>query len=528
MAESTLQERLRDHAKAFDGLLSLIPAKMYYGEESGEQGQKKKQTKAQAKEARRNKLDPDSELNKSVKEIMDEQALKKRKRDQGEAESEDDWSDVDGVEYEQPGQGLKQKKKQKTSEQETEASAKERRKEEKRQGKKDRKAERKALRDEEAEFDKRTVKSGVNKVKLGPRESQPATQTKPDKKPETQPSQSVVQDDEETTVTEPADMQKVDVSGLAADHKDQDSGSTSDAQSAPGSPVFDPNGTPADSTEQAPSISTSISSTVAPSEKPKHIKIPSDTTALRARLAARITALREARKADGPDGKPIRTRQELIESRRQKQMERKAHKQEQRQKAKVEEELKREEALASARNSPGGMLSPAVDMADNNFAFGRVTFEDGAKLSHDLKHVLNNAKKKGPSDPKTALLKFQNEKKRLESMDDEKRKDIEEKEAWLTARKRAEGEKIRDDEKLLKKAVKRKETGKKRSEKAWAERSDGVQKSIKQRQHKREANIRERKESKMLGKAGKKKAGPKKKTGGRAGFEGAFAGGKRK
>ncbi|KAK8066476.1 surfeit locus protein 6 [Apiospora hydei] len=533
MAESSLQERLRDHAKAFDGLLSLIPAKMYYGEESGtllpfsiiqllmravssqDQGQKKKQTKAEAKEARRNKLDPDSELNKSVKEIMDEQARKKRKRDQGEAVSEDDWSDVEGVEYEQPGQGLKQKKKQKTTEEETEASAKERRKEEKRQGKKDRKAERKALREEEAAFERRNVKSGVNKVKLGPREARSATQTKPDEKPETQPSQSVEQDDEETTATEPADMQK-----NPAQHPTP--------PSAPASPVFDPNGTPADSTEQAPSTSTSISSTVAPSEKPKHIKIPSDTTALRARLAARITALREARKADGPDGKPIRTRQELIESRRQKQMERKAHKQELRQKAKAEEELKREEALASARNSPGSMLSPAVDVADNNFAFGRVAFEDGARLSHDLKHVLNNAKKKGPSDPKTALLKFQNEKKRLENMDEEKRKDIEEKEAWLTARKRAEGEKIRDDEKLLKKAVKRKETTKKKSEKAWAERAEGVQKSIKQRQHKREANIRERKESKMLGKAGKKKTGPKKKTGGRAGFEGAFAGGKRK
>ncbi|KAK6856150.1 hypothetical protein PG995_008301 [Apiospora arundinis] len=509
MAESSLQERLRDSAKAFDGLLSLIPAKMYYGEESGDQWQKKKQSKAEAKEARRNKLDPDSELNKSVKEIMDEQARKKRKRDQGEAESDDDWSDVDGVEYEQPGQGLKQKKKQKkTDEQETEASAKQRRKEEKKQGKKDRKAERKALRDEEAAFERRNVKSGVNKVKLGPRESQPGTQAKPDEKPEAQSSKSVERDDEETEPTEPADMQKVDVSGIAADPEEQ-SGSTSDSPSAPGSPVFDPNGTPADSTGQAPSTTTSTSSTVAPSEKPKHIKIPSDTTALRARLAARITALREARKADGPDGKPIRTRQELIESRRQKEA---------------------EQGRGSCFGSqlPGSMLSPAIDMADNNFAFGRVAFADGAQLSHDLSHVLNNAKKKGPSDPKTALLKFQNEKKRLENMDEEKRKDIEEKEAWLTARKRAEGEKIRDDEKLLKKAVKRKETTKKRSEKAWAERSEGVQKSIKQRQHKREANIRERKETKMLGKAGKKKVGPKKKTGGRAGFEGAFAGGKRK
>ena len=29
-----LQDRLREHAEAFDGLLSLIPAKHYYGEDN--------------------------------------------------------------------------------------------------------------------------------------------------------------------------------------------------------------------------------------------------------------------------------------------------------------------------------------------------------------------------------------------------------------------------------------------------------------------------------------------------------------
>lgn len=31
---SPSQERLRSHAKAFDGLLQLIPAKLYYGEDT--------------------------------------------------------------------------------------------------------------------------------------------------------------------------------------------------------------------------------------------------------------------------------------------------------------------------------------------------------------------------------------------------------------------------------------------------------------------------------------------------------------
>lgn len=34
LANGQNQDRLRDHAKAFDGLLSLIPAKLYYGEDT--------------------------------------------------------------------------------------------------------------------------------------------------------------------------------------------------------------------------------------------------------------------------------------------------------------------------------------------------------------------------------------------------------------------------------------------------------------------------------------------------------------
>ncbi|KAI1847487.1 hypothetical protein JX265_013945 [Neoarthrinium moseri] len=538
MAESSLQDRLRDHAKAFDGLLSLIPAKMYYGdgEEGNTQWKKKKQTKAQAAEARRNKLDPDSKLNRSVKEVMEEQALKKRKRDQGLGDDSDHWSDVDGVEPEKPGQGLKKKKQKTVDEEDPELTEQERRKAEKREARKERKAERQALRDEEAEFQRRNVKSGVNKIKLGARESKPAARgsrqaaagataaAAADASKDT-----VEDDDDEDEDDDGSDVEDMDVSGIAADADagaHDEAGDIPESPSDPESPVFDTNGTPADSTGQAPSTTTSVSSTVPPSEKPKHIKIPTDTTALRARLAAKIQSLREARKADGPDGKPIRTRQELIESRRQKQAERKAHKREQRQRAKEEEDQKREEALASARNSPGSILSPAVDLADNNFTFGRVAFADGAQLSHDLSHTLSEGKKKGKSDPKTALLKFQNEKKRLANMDEDKRKDIEEKETWLAARRKVEGEKIRDDEKLLKKAVKRKEQQKKKSEKAWKERAEGVQKAMKQRQHKREENIKKRKDERLMGKAGKKKAGAAKKKG-RAGFEGSF-GGKRK
>jgi hypothetical protein len=201
-----------------------------------------------------------------------------------------------------------------------------------------------------------------------------------------------------------------------------------------------------------------------------------------------------------------------------------------RKQAKLEEQRKREETLAS--NSPG-IMSPAVELdeAASNFTFGRVAFGDGAQLSRDLSHVLSQGKKKGPSDPKTALIKVQNQKKRLQELDPDKRADIAEKDVWLTARRRAEGEKIRDDEALLKRAVKRKEVAKKKSEKAWRERSDGVKMAQRDRQRKREDNLRARRDDKLLGKAGKKKkkggaAGAKKK--GRPGFEGSLGVGGRK
>ncbi|KAI5923043.1 surfeit locus protein 6-domain-containing protein [Camillea tinctor] len=534
MEDSSLKERLLNSQKSFDGLLSLIPAKMYYGEDTSDQWQRKKQTKAEAAAARRNKLDPDSELNRSAKEVMDEQARKKRKRNQTQDGEDEPWSDVEGIEPERPGQGLKKKaaleaskKQKKAANEEPEMTEKERRKEELKAARKERKAERQRLREEEAEFNRRSIK-GVNKIKLGPREPRTdgASDSSPAKPNGHQSTTQPTEDDDESEADEPADMEPLDVDAAELAEATQNSDSAHSAPSEPQSPVFDPNGTPADSTGQAPSTTTSVSSTAAPSDKPRHIKIPADSAALRARLASRIQALRDARNAD-KDGKLIRTRQELIESRREKQAERKAHKKELRRQAKLEADQKREEALASARNSPGGILSPAIDLDDNNFSFGRVGFADGTQLSHDLSYVLNNGKKKGPTDAKGALHKLENQKKRLEEMDDEKRKDVEDKEAWLTARRRAEGEKIKDDEKLLKKSIKRKEHAKKKSTKEWAARKEGVAKSMKDRQKKREENIKKRRDEKVLGKAGKKKGGAKKSKS-RAGFEGSFIGGKKK
>lgn len=479
---------------------------------------------------------------------MDEKARSKRAMREMEAGNDDDEDDeegeeeeeeeaedagdadesfdaMDGVEAEQPGESTKKAKSMQLDEQEDdkEEILKEidvsslSRKEQKRIAKRERKQEKRAA--------KKTQKDDESHAQTS---IQPKESTKLDKHSKTAKLERKQAEENEL------------VKGVMDDDTDMvldgfDDGEGSPEVSAPQSPTFDSADAATannDPTNEPASTTTSVSSTIPPSEKPKHIKIPADTSMLRARLEAKIAALRAARKADGPDGKPIRTRQELIESRRAKQVQRKEHKQEMRRLAKLEADRKREEALAT--NSPS-IMSPAVEVDEaGSFSFGRVAFADGSQMSHDLSYVLNQGKKKGPSDAKTALLKVQNQKKRLQAMDEDQRKDIAEKDAWLTARRRAEGEKIRDDEAHLKKTIRRKESTKRKSERQWQERINNQDHTQEARQKKREENLKKRRDDKILRKAGKKKkskagSATKKKKSGRPGFEGSFGmGGKRK
>lgn len=553
-----MQERLRESAKAFDGLLSLIPAQVYYGEESNDQWKRTKHTKAEKKAAKLGKLDPDSEKNRTVQEVLEERARAKRKLEQVDDDLVEDDADqggddaslnLEGIEMEQP------LKRQKTSEKEEEE-------EEKTPAAND--AEAVAAADDDDESVKPLSSlSAKEQKKLAKRQKKleklekKAAKTKESNDAtveEAEPTPKEVTEDESPRPTTEEDDRKpapdsemapVVLTGLES--KDGEAQSdVSSRESESGSPVFDMNSPANNGSVEPASAATSIAS-AAPSDKPKSAKLPSSTSdAFKARLAARIEELRKARKADGAEGKPAMTRQELIESRRQKQAQRTAHKKEVRRLAKEEADRKREEALASARTSPGGFMSPlrlgagaGSDAGSDagvttNFAFGRIAFADGQQMSHDLSYVKDEKKKKGPSDPKTALAKLEAQKKRVAGLDEDKRKEVLEKETWLAARRRAEGEKVRDDETMLRKAVKRKEQAKKKSEREWGERKQGVEKAMRDRQKKREDNLRKRRDEKAAGKMGKKKKGGPTKPGGggkraRPGFEGAgFGGGKRK
>ncbi|KAK4463342.1 ribosomal RNA-processing protein 14 [Cladorrhinum samala] len=541
MADDSLKDRLRDYSNSFTGLLSLIPAKMYYGEDTSDQWKKKKQTKEEARAAKRGKLDPDSELHKNAKEILDERARNKRKAQELDDASEGSEDDIDvsefvNIEKEKPLEGLKKKVQKEESEEEEEEAA-EKKEEEispaeqtpKKLTPKEQKEARKSAKKQKKEEAKRLKIEAAAAATPSKKAAAPAEkrEQEEEEKPKVQPSTEVDSDRDENDELAP-----IDISGLVA-RDDEPSAPSADSENSPrDSPVFDtaPTSGKPDLGEPA-SAATSMSSAVPPSEKPKYLKIPVDAdtqSRLRARLEVKLGQFRQSRKAVDDDGKPIKTRQELIEARRLAELKRKEHKKELRKLAKLEEDKKREETLASARNSPAlssFLASDDNDKASNHFSFGRLSFTDGTTLSHDASYekAPSSAKKKGPSDPKTALLKLESQKKRLAALDEEKRKDILEKETWLAARKRAEGEKVVDSESLLKKALKRKEKAKKKSEKEWKDRAEGVTKAIHDRQKKREANLQKRKDDKMAHRQGKKKnKGVQTKSKSRPGFEGGF------
>jgi Surfeit locus protein 6 len=453
---------------------------------------------------------------------MDENAENARKRKRNEDKNDDDnqSQSSDGeLGSELPKEGLKRvdikSKKQKQADEEQNKAARNAEAEERRKQKAEKRAEKKAAQRERKRAKQPTAE-----------QEQASADTDKDIQNQDKPDDAVKKDSPEA---EGNDMDAVEgfaeISPTSSTNADF-SMSNANSGSSSISSIIPPNDT-----------TTTTTTTTKPALKP--LKTTPDE--LRARLQKRLDELRAARHADGLNGRPARTRQELIEARRIKADERKHHKKELRRKAKEEEEQKRDDEM-QRRFSPGGSgagsllaspRSPAESLAstsnnnNNNFAFGRIAFPDGQHADPTLSRLLDDKTRSGPRDAAAALKAAEAKKERFSALDADKRAELEEKDMWLNAKKRAHGERVRDDTSLLKKALKRKDSAKKKSEREWRERIDGVAKGKEIRQQRRDENIRKRKEgggSSKSGGGGGGGGGGKggKKGGKRPGFEGSF------
>ncbi|KAF5095092.1 hypothetical protein D0Z00_003273 [Geotrichum galactomycetum] len=226
---------------------------------------------------------------------------------------------------------------------------------------------------------------------------------------------------------------------------------------------------------------------------------PKKLEELRSQLSSRIQEMREKRKAPGTavKGAP-KDRKTAVEARQQRK-----------QKEKEKRVLKRKRAEAELDNDDDESDKELADeiTEDDNTVFTQVVFQDGGKASRDFKNV-KVKKTKGPRDLLGQLKHIEAKKAKLESLDSEKRESIETKTKWSRALALAEGEKVRDDEKLLRKAIKRQTKDKKKSAKTWKERQETVTKNIADKQKKREDNIAAKRErNKLKSKKAKQKAG---------------------
>jgi len=141
----------------------------------------------------------------------------------------------------------------------------------------------------------------------------------------------------------------------------------------------------------------------------------------------------------------------------------------------------------NVKNDSGEVVFSKFD-----FATGEVRNAE-VKKKKDLKQLLTTAERK------------MNKIKLLEETDSQKAEELKTKISWDSAFQKAEGAKLKDNPKLLKKTIKRKEKQKQKSSKNWQDRVETVEKQKEEKQKLRKQHIKEKREEKMNKKSGKKK-----------------------
>lgn len=217
-------------------------------------------------------------------------------------------------------------------------------------------------------------------------------------------------------------------------------------------------------------------------------------TEMKEKLAKKIELMREKRKAPGTkSGGPVKSREQMLAERKSRE--------EHKRREKLKRKQEREDSDKSDDDDNDEEESFNEDENEEGVLFGTIQFKDGTRMTSDLQNIrsgVDRKKKKGPAnkDIKAHLLKLEAKRKKLENLSPEERKAQEKQEQWKSLMNQAEGIKVKDSEKLLKKSLKRKEKQKLKSEIEWRDRKQNVKDTISARQKRREANLKSRRENK--------------------------------
>lgn len=194
-------------------------------------------------------------------------------------------------------------------------------------------------------------------------------------------------------------------------------------------------------------------------------------SSLREKMQSKIASFKHQRGAAEPGSKD-----ELLEVRReQRAAMREKRRKETRERIRKEQEARKTSAKASSTDknpahTKGNVSKPQLLVPDVSHSnkFANVAFSTVKDPSSSKSSAKDSYKSlKGSSDPKQALLQLQAKKAKFESLPEDKKKEIAERERWMKAEARMEGVKVRDDESRLKKAVKRKDKEKMKTKQEW-------------------------------------------------------------
>ena len=165
-------------------------------------------------------------------------------------------------------------------------------------------------------------------------------------------------------------------------------------------------------------------------------------------------------------------------------------------KAKLKEELRLKSKLAKM-NAPSSITSNGVTPN------AKPVYNSEGKMVFSKFDLSNNGQtgtKSKKQDPKQALQSIQKHKDKVKKLEAQgetaKVNEIEETSAWSKALEKSEGAKIKDDEFLLKKSIKKQEQRKKSSTKKWDARKESEDKRKQAKVNKRNENISKRKQDK--------------------------------
>jgi hypothetical protein len=150
--------------------------------------------------------------------------------------------------------------------------------------------------------------------------------------------------------------------------------------------------------------------------------------------------------------------------------------------------------------SPSSIISPELE---EDIKFGTFDFSSGRPLPMYLTSQLPQKKKRSKKVTPFLLKQVENKQQILADKSEEGKKKAE-KIRWDTIMDRAQGVKVKDDPKLIRKTLKKMKKKKEKSAKEWAKRKEDLEQRILERQKRREENIKSKKEQRKERKINKR------------------------